>query len=1026
MKTPFFRHSHTFTSEFGTYEIQGPIFDLWRENGWLGRAVSEELRHPSGNSSYVVFEHGFIERPDDGSPPVAAHHDYLRLYGALRAQILSRFFAIGYHGRRNLLGTDNLIRSKIPEVPPVRAGHASWTAKTQVQKQKDAMRARWDTIATGGENPHLFGTWLFAMLAVEHAAGNDESTNALRQALDTLESLAKGVGNLQVPTRWDAGVPTDDWPAHRRQFLPRDGMVPLVNVPPGDLHHHPWRLHETLRTLMTDDDQQVNEQQVADYESRQKYYCENYRNWEPSQDEVVGMVTSLWLVNKLSNDRDILGQVKRQARRVGGYLASNGYFMVKTLGGLSWRGAGGALAAMEEPIARALYDITQEDLHSQADFKEVMELAGHWSQLAGSVGECQAAAWAVTVVGPFAAASILATVGLVLGAVTSPLEPVLGPVFGPEQVAATFYTIPVLGFSLGADAAILEQIFAGQIISPSTIGTAVAILWKGDCLDIDPNERGDLAGAVLAKDAPDKARLYRAYATVQAKFAKYNTWSVAFPGYLGLTGLDNSDPLVRDVFADWFKIRSALPATLPEDTVGGTEPPGVGASVKCWVAAVAAILENQGDPETELLKRLDSAICDMFRACYFDPQIPTVYGEDTDNEKPELLWREKLCVSPVAGLTRPYGPLDFCAAIALACWHAKRRADANNPVTVPGFPGPLTSSIMTNWMPAGVPVEVLDILKSSPRSLDANVIQSGGSLVSKNGVYPVFLDPPVPRRLPPIVTTPPADVLTDIKLFFLDPQTEGDLATGIFLTEGQALEVFADGDIWAGDLLEGRNDPDGLDKLVDDAGWPLHTGLDPGASKFCVLGRINGYFFIGSYFPKQKWVYREQPPDLAKKLAQLFLRINDPGPGDGDGGFVVRVNIYGPEGSTPHAPYDQLRDGGLLTTNEPRDRIFVHIEAGGSGSNAVEFALETPDQITWRKELAITSGNPADPGSWTVYTQDDRHEDVNGLWLGQLKGGSLVLRRLYPWPRGMVDVAQIDHLERATPGSRIVFRWYQD
>src|SRR5262249_17444346 len=161
--------------------------------------------------------------------------------------------------------------------------------------------------------------------------------------------------------------------------------------------------------------------------------------------------------------------------------------------------------------------------------------AGHWSQLAGPVGACQAAAWAITVVGPFAVASILATLGLVLGGVTTSLPvlgPVLGPALGPVQVASTFYTIPVLGFSLGTGAAALEEIFAGQIISPSTIGTAAAILVNGDCLDIDPNERGDLAGAVLAKDAPDKGRLYRAYATVQAKFANYNTWSVAFPGYL--------------------------------------------------------------------------------------------------------------------------------------------------------------------------------------------------------------------------------------------------------------------------------------------------------------------------------------------------------------------------------------------------------------------------------------------------------------------------------------------------------------
>jgi hypothetical protein len=66
------------------------------------------------------------------------------------------------------------------------------------------------------------------------------------------------------------------------------------------------------------------------------------------------MVTSLWLLNKLSTDRDILSQARRQARRVGQYLSTNGYIMVKPLGGLSWRGGTGVLPMMEEAIARAL------------------------------------------------------------------------------------------------------------------------------------------------------------------------------------------------------------------------------------------------------------------------------------------------------------------------------------------------------------------------------------------------------------------------------------------------------------------------------------------------------------------------------------------------------------------------------------------------------------------------------------------------------------------------------------------------
>src|SRR5262249_357899 len=144
---------------------------------------------------------------------------------------------------------------------------------------------------------------------------------------------------------------------------------------------------------------------------------------------------------------------------------------------------------------------------------------------------------------PFAVASVVAILGLALS-------------LDPAEIAQTFYTIPVLGFSLGIDSAAVEHMFAGQIVSPSTIGAFAAILANGDCLDIDPNEIGDFAAAVLAKDAPDKASLYRAVIPVQAALLGYRQYSVHFPGFLSVTGLDSPDPLVRDVFGDWFNIRS--------------------------------------------------------------------------------------------------------------------------------------------------------------------------------------------------------------------------------------------------------------------------------------------------------------------------------------------------------------------------------------------------------------------------------------------------------------------------------------
>ena len=489
----------------------------------------------------------------------------------------------------------------------------------------------------------------------------------------------------------------------------------------------------------------------------------------------------------------------------------------------------------------------------------------------------------------------------------------------------------------------------------------------------------------------------------QALFAPYNAWAASFPGWLCLTGLDHPDPLVRDIFGSWFAIRSGLPKDASRERA--SERIGMGAS-SCWSAAVAAILETQPDVETELMRRLDEAICDIFRASYFDPQIPVVPAPGGAEER-LIAFTD----------TGRYGPLDYCGAMALACWHAERRQDASRPISTPRFPQPLTTAAMANWPRAGVPVDVLDLLLQ-PTRMDATAIQTGGNLVVADGVYPVFLDPPVPRRAPPVAPVIPASVLTEEKVFYLDPNMHGDLATGIWLGYGQALEVVADGDIWSGFLFDGRNGPDGHDRLVDDARLPLHTGLDGGnARAFCLLGRLNGYFFVGSSFSRRKWMYDEP--------RELFLRINRVDAG-GNGGFVVRVRVFGPPGSPARLPYHLLRDGGLVLTDEPRDRIFVQVEPEAVGNDAVEFTLEAPGGITWRKELLLTSGNPADPGTWTLWTQDARHRDANGLWVHQLAGGSITLRRLNPWPGGMTQVRVITGLQEARPGSRITFRWYQD
>ena len=58
-----------------------------------------------------------------------------------------------------------------------------------------------------------------------------------------------------------------------------------------------------------------------------------------------------------------------------------------------------------------------------------------------------------------------------------------------------------------------------------------------------------------------------------------------------------------------------------------------------------------------------------------------------------------------------------------------------------------------------------------------------------------------------------------------------------------------------GTLFDARNGPEGHPRPVNDARWALHTGIDPAANAFCLLGRLNGYFRIGAGRPRTRWRY---------------------------------------------------------------------------------------------------------------------------------------------------------------------------
>jgi hypothetical protein len=950
------------TPDWGAVEVHGLIRAKWAtlswEQGFLGFPVTDELPLPGTDGGrYSLFEHGIVTWWPGQAEAVAEQHHYERIYAQVRAHILSRFFAIGAKGRRNHLSLSNRLQGPVPLNPATD------------EERREAERARWRIKLNDNENPWLFGSWVLIAMAVEHAAGNAESGRVLESFLSTLDSLLTWAepgdeATARLPQRWDAGMPTgviDE----AEQFLDGGNSAYGGALPARDMHHYPRRANATLAKL-------IGPTAAGLYASQHGDYWLRYRCWELSMDELTGLVTLCWAVGKLAASPAIQSKIVQQTTLIGNYLADNGYVLVRPMGAVSWRGAMGLLPALEHPFSRALGATTMVDFRARTDFRGAMERAGYWQMLEGPITYWQALGWSLAVLLPLVA--------------------------------------PPIASALALGIATTEAIVAGQVLSPGTLAGAYAVYLHRDCFDVNGTEGGsdeqpEAAAALLCRDAPNKSDLYRIVATGQARFASFRTWSVNFHSWIGLTGLDDQDSTVRDTFAEWFMLRQSQPYS--------NEPKGQG-SRSLFASGVAALLLNDGASEERLVAGLERALVELFRTCYFDPQLPVKIIDGNAHE---------CCAfghgDYEADSSTPYGPLDFMVAMALAFWHARRRADASNPVTTARFPQPLVAIRFPKWPKIAVPIHCLAALQDVGIPVEA--IQGTANPIAGSDGYPLFEAPLVPRRTAPEPEhLDPATVLMCDVTVPVRAVDTGDVATGVTLFKGHELQIDATGDIWAGVPLDPRNGPQGHPRLINDARWPLHTGIDPAANAFCLLGRLNGYFRIGEGMPRTRWRYHAERP--------LFLRVNDEGPGDGNGQFDVRIRVWGPAGFDParvYLPPNIVRSGGVLHTSEAADVIEVEVMPGAVDGNEVEFVLATPDRITWRKEIIIKDAPGTGTGQWTIWTQDGKHRDANGLYRYQLPGATLEFRKM-KFGGGMWTMVVLANLDAAPPGVRITFNWERD
>ena len=112
---------------------------------------------------------------------------------------------------------------------------------------------------------------------------------------------------------------------------------------------------------------------------------------------------------------------------------------------------------------------------------------------------------------------------------------------------------------------------------------------------------------------------------------------------------------------------------------------------------------------------------------------------------------------------------------------------------------------------------------------------------------------------------------------------EGDglVDTEVNVQDGQRLVFVADGTIWAGVWFTGRNGPQGWNNIANDTKFPMSN-----AHAYSLLG-----FLDDEPFEIGRGVERLYNPGTGGS-SRLYLQINDDTPGNGDGAFSCRIQLW--------------------------------------------------------------------------------------------------------------------------------------
>jgi hypothetical protein len=646
--------------------------------------------------------------------------DFL-LYGALRSGILSRHFALGRYFRAdqlsifNHLGVVQQAGSGTPKFENDAVHGCLWSpgqaslvqpstyanaAGLQALPPGQPLFERWRVGDHDRANPLMYSGQLMVCLAVETTLGIPGSLDILSRLLATIGSLFK----YDAPPfdgyilRYDP-VTSDHWTTRQGEggvslgdccdFLidsDRPGGY-LYCTPLDDPRYVPYMAQSTFDKLSNQQDWQ-NKRQLSE---------DMTRGWEPSLDELTGLIAGYSFVNTVVSDPGIQAQVTDQVKRLAGYLAANAYYLVRPEGGFCSQGAQSMAPAVEYPFGRVFSRITGSAFASQTNFEGAVKNARLWSQLGTgfNVG---------TVAGPVA--------GVLLAALMAYLGSILGGVLGS------------IIYAVGGVTAFIGLVGGGAIAK------ALALYFNYEAFDVrawpgakkghkppaerDNSEQTAFSVAYLVGQLPRKTRFTASLKAMGGTLfgIQIGGYSQNFPPFFGLTAFNDSDQTVRNAYLGWLAARRA-----------SNDPPTATAANNDAFASAVAVILGSGQAEQSTLV----SILQQMKANIDGPTVNddlTIYNDNTPYDGTSRVTESVLSTGGEPNPNKPGLPmaLNFMSALALAWYYSKTQADAGTPVPPSlGFPTPPPAG---STLPAAtIPAAVIQV---SYGNTPAQVIPLGG------------------------------------------------------------------------------------------------------------------------------------------------------------------------------------------------------------------------------------------------------------------------------------------------------------